>query len=164
MDRLCTNVSCSDPNCIGVRDGVPCIGTEYQPKYSHAGYLTPLIQVDKLRETVAKACRVLANYEYDAIAARGVSGLLILPALALAVNKTMIVVRKSKNETSHSFNLVEGDQAARRYIIADDLVDTGATAKAITEAIREWAPQAQCLGVLECYKLKEDGPSTLRLL
>lgn len=76
------------------------------------------------------------------------SGALIAPILAQRLGKTLILVRK-KGESCHSGKMVEGDSAARRYIIVDDFVGYGDTVRAIFTAVGEFAPQAVCLGTYE---------------
>lgn len=128
---------------------------KHVPSFVHACYLSDLIRPDRLRHKVMQAKAALKKYDYDSIAVRGVSGLLIGPMLASACKKTLIVVRKEKANglECHSYNQVEGDAAARRYIIVDDLVDSGHTASTIIESVKDWqalsshAP-GKCLGVL----------------
>lgn len=128
--------------------------------YDHAVYLHELIQIPYLRLTIQWAKLALAKYSFDAIAVRGVSGLLIGPALALELDKTLIVVRKPGDHKpifdggSHSGYTIEGDISASRYVIVDDCVSSGTTAKEILRKIEERylearMPQPRCLGVLE---------------
>ena len=120
----------------------------HMPSYSHAGYLENIIQVEKLRVLIPKVIKALEKYDFDTLAFRGMSGTLIGPSVALAMEKTMILVRKPGVDC-HSYRIVEGDYAAKRYIIIDDMVSTGNTAKAIIEEIKSFAPMAECLGVIE---------------
>lgn len=112
------------------------------------------MRTDKLRETLSKCVSVLRQrrMDFDAIAFRGHSGALIAAPLALALDKTMLMVRKP-GVNAHSYRLVEGDMAAKTYIIVDDTVSSGATVHAITDAIEGAAPQARCVGVLETDEL-----------
>jgi hypothetical protein len=107
-----------------------------------------MIQVEKLRTLIPKVVRALTKYDFDALAFRGMSGTLIGPSVALAMDKTMILVRKPGVDC-HSTYPVEGDQGARRYIIIDDMISSGATAKTIINEIKEFAPNAECLGVIQ---------------
>ena len=72
---------------------------------------------------------------FDAIAVRGISGLLVGVPLALRLDKQLIVVRKPKDDT-HSPYMVEGYAAGERYLIVDDFVSTGATVKEIQKALK----------------------------
>ena len=67
------------------------------------------------------------------------------------------MVRKGVDmpERGHSSFGVEGYAAAKRYVIVDDLVSTGATAQYIHGHIRQdFAPDAACVGVY-CYLTDE---------
>ena len=126
--------------------------SEYTPTYDHVEYLDKIIRVEKLRLIVEKVVEISKRFEFDAWAFRGNSGALLASPLALATGKTMIMVRKPDTK-SHSHHVVEGDVGARRYIIVDDCVCSGATTRAIVEAIKDVAPKAKCLGVLEVLNL-----------
>ena len=122
------------------------------PQYSHSGYLDQILQTDRLRETSKKAALILAGLDFDAIAFSGMSGALIAPVLALALNKTLIMVRKFR-DNSHSVSqrhgaLVEGDFGAQRYVIVDDLTSSGRTARYIRDQIKAHAPSAVYIGLL----------------
>jgi adenine/guanine phosphoribosyltransferase-like PRPP-binding protein len=130
----------------------------HTPEYSHAMYLEALIETDKLKESIRKAVSALQGRDFEAVAFRGMSGALIAPSIALALDKTMLMVRKA-TENTHSCHIVEGDRAVKRYVIIDDFVGSGMTAQAIVDAVKGFAPFAQCLGVLEVNNLPDDpGP------
>ena len=130
------------------------------PEYAHAWYLSKLLPTHELRRTLRLAAETLQHYDFDAIAFRGMSGALIAPALALQLNKSLIMVRKTTDHC-HSFHLVEGDAAARTYIIADDFVWSGDTVLTIRHQLTRFAPRALCLGVLEASRLADAGPNHL---
>lgn len=127
------------------------------------GYLRHLMPGADLRTTIRLAKKSLRPIkdQFDAIAVRGVSGLLSGPILALALNKGLIVVRKDK-EPRHSHNMVEGDKSAAKYVIVDDLIDSGETVKEIIENVYRWS-QAECIGVLETYDLSLDVDEPVEL-
>src|SRR4051812_36903458 len=118
----------------------------HSPAYNHVDYLKELIRTDELRASITNAVRCLKDVEFDAIAFRGMSGALIAPALALEMDKTLIMVRKS-TERSHTWLQVEGDAGARKYIIVDDLIDSGDTVHAIIDGVKRFAPTAECAGM-----------------
>jgi orotate phosphoribosyltransferase len=107
-----------------------------------------------LRTKILQCKAVLSKYEYDAIAVRGISGLMLGPTLSVLCDKSLIVVRKH-DEDRHSTNVCEGDRGAKRYIIVDDFISDGDTVRAIYKDIKEWQERshgpenvAVCLGVL----------------
>jgi len=134
--------------------------TTHTPNYSHALYIENLIETDLLRGSIRKAVAALQGHDFDSVAFRGMSGALIAPSIALVMDKTMLMVRKTHSkEDSHSSHSVEGDTAARRYIIVDDFISTGETAQAIVNEVKRFAPYAECLGVLEINYLPDNpGP------
>lgn len=127
----------------------------HSPRYSHCQYLDFALETKRLRKSIALAVKALKFFEFDAIAFRGMSGAMIAPMLALRLDKTLIMVRKNPSD-SHSGLRVEGDKAARRYVIVDDFVSMGDTACEIIKQVNGWAPEAECIGVLQVRKLYTD--------
>lgn len=127
---------------------------EHKANYCHTGYLRHVIPTSQLAKTARQAACILRRFDFDTIAFRGMSGALIAPILALRLNKSLIMVRKP-NDNTHSELLVEGDKAAKRYIIVDDFQSSGATASTIKFHIERFAPQAECLGVFETFHMRE---------
>jgi adenine/guanine phosphoribosyltransferase-like PRPP-binding protein len=127
----------------------------------NSSYLSSFLEPEKLQRRVELAVEVLSQYSFDAIAFRGMSGALISPSVAMRMNKTLIMVRKP-NDDSHAVRwtgekvVVEGDSGARSYVIIDDIVSSGATAKAIQEAVKDFAPKAVFVGLLEAGNLKDE--------
>ena len=135
----------------------------HTPRYDHASYLEKVIRKENLKDTLKRALHELrprAN-DFDAIAFRGMSGALLAPILALALNKTIIVVRKERSVNDHSDRVCEGDQATARYIIVDDCASSGRTIKTVYAEIKKWNPTATCIGL---YFYEDGGWSTYRLL
>ena len=119
----------------------------HRPKYAHADYMS-YIRIRKLRRAVREAVKALKKLQFDAIAFSGASGTLLAPPIALRMNKTLLLVRKTITD-SHSSHYVEGDIGARRYIIVDDFMSMGITARRILKHIKNNAPRAKCIGILE---------------
>ena len=94
--------------------------------------------------------------EYDTLAFSGYSGALIAPMLALAVGKDMVLVRKKGDVRASSYD-VEGYKNIKKYIIVDDFVCSGDTAKRIIKGVKDFAPDAKCLGVLSVQELAPHG-------
>lgn len=122
-----------------------------QEGYEHdiqcAGHLERGLDPDLRRQTVEDVIRILRPLDFDAIAFRGLSGALIAPTVAMLMGKTLLAVRKPE-EQRHSYRMVEGDYAARRYVIIDDMVSSGDTLRAIWSEINRVMPHAECIGHL----------------
>lgn len=123
---------------------------EHQPNY-RIFYLDCALRPNELQENIKRAAHDLKKqgYDFDAIAFRGMSGALLASPLSMALDKTMILVRKG--EDCHSLFKVEGDVGARKYIIVDDFIGTGTTVRAIIKEIFEETKyhECQCVGILE---------------
>ena len=89
----------------------------------------------------------LSGLSFDAIAVRGTSGLIIGPIVAHLMDKYLIVVRKTK-ENSHASNLVECPNIrAGRYIIIDDCIASGNTVNAIVDEVKAVNPKLEPIGI-----------------
>jgi adenine/guanine phosphoribosyltransferase-like PRPP-binding protein len=132
----------------------------YKPVLVHANYLRYLMPVNELRKSVEAAVRVLGRKRFDSIAFRGMSGALIAPAVAVRLKKSLILVRKKKDD-SHGGRDVEGNKASRRYVIIDDFISSGDTVCEIKKNIKAFAPNATCIGTLEINRLRDSVTKTL---
>lgn len=90
------------------------------------------------------------NFDFDSIACSGISGFLMVPQVAELLNKNIVIVRKTVEDTYSEF-LIEG-VAPTRYIIVDDLICSGNTVKHILKTIKEEHPRAVCMGVYSYMK------------
>lgn len=125
------------------------------PFHKCAGHLSRLVPPEKMRATVELALKFLERYEYDTLAFSGLSGFLLGPVLCYLTGKEMIAVRKPGDNT-HSFYTVEGNKNAERYIIVDDFIGSGETVRRIENEVKNFAPEAICLGVLESFYLGDE--------
>lgn len=93
------------------------------------------------------AIETLKRKRFDSLAFRGFSGAVIASPVAVALHKQLLLTRKTVEDT-HSDFLVEGNPSSKKYIIIDDFLSSGKTAKAIIELVSDFAPQAKCVGFL----------------
>jgi hypothetical protein len=123
-----------------------------------AGHLDRGLNPELRELTLTNIVRILRCHEFDAIAFSGLSGALFAPMVAMAMDKTLLAVRKG--EPCHSSRQVEGDYNARRYVILDDFIAMGSTVQHIIEEIRDSVPGAVCIGILEyCYINRLSDPA-----
>jgi adenine/guanine phosphoribosyltransferase-like PRPP-binding protein len=110
-------------------------------------YHDGLFESDTLRKRVQKAIEILGPeaHLFDSIAVTGVSGLMVGPAVAMALGKSITVVRKG--EPCHAIQMVEGAVDCR-YLIIDDFRSTGRTLHRVQEEIHKAYPASECVG---CY-------------
>jgi orotate phosphoribosyltransferase len=104
--------------------------------------------------TLLRSMEKRNDIQFDAIAARGLSGFLFAPIVAMALNKTLLMVRKG--ERCHSGHTVEGDYGARNYIIIDDFISSGNTISATIDAVAEEVPTARCVGMVHYSRMRDD--------
>ena len=101
------------------------------------------------------------GYDFDAIACQGVSGLVMASMLSFMIKKPLIVVRKDVTH-SHSDQMVEfgvipvknemGKLSKVRYIIVDDLIESGKTVNDIDKKIKSYEESVfncefECVGL-----------------
>lgn len=132
-------------------------------------YLEELVDTKQLQERVDRCIMVLKEHDvkFDAIAYCGMSGGLIAPILAVMMDKSLIMVRKGDDRLypsdSHSDLLVEGDYAARSYIVADDFISSGKTVREIRKRVKKFAPGAKFVGAIEaCTRIQYSKPRQVR--
>lgn len=125
------------------------------------GILEPTIR----NKTVKKCIDKLSKFssEFDSIAVSGFSCALISPIVAYELNKSIILIRKSIDDCVSGF--VSEGIAPKKFIIIDDLVDSGKTIeriyKGVVEHCRRWRnnTEPQCVG-LYLYDLTHSNIST----
>lgn len=110
-----------------------------------ASYLRPVIDPKEFPLTIKNAKKALRYKKFDAIAVRGNSGTLFGGALALAMKKSLFLIRK-RSDNAHAFLAVEGDKAAKRYIFVDDLIDSGCTRSEVKRQMTAFFPDCQYVG------------------
>ncbi len=119
---------------------------QHTPHIIAACHLSEILDPYYRDGVVSHIVEELSRHDFDAIAICGLSGALVAPIVAERMGKTLIVVRKG--ETTHSSYPLEGDRAARRYVILDDLIATGKTCARIMETIESEIPHGtpECIG------------------
>ena len=93
--------------------------------------LNPRVRTKAINRAV-KMLKPVAD-KFDSIVCTGVSGLLVAPDVAKKLKKDLLIVRKEENR--HSIHVVEGVWEPRRYIIIDDLCESGKSVKRMVEAV-----------------------------
>lgn len=103
---------------------------------AHSGYFSRAW--GNLDTIAAEMAEALASVEYDTMIGTGLSGTLVVPSLARALDKHWAIVRKEPSP--HTSLLVEGD-IGERWVFVDDFVCSGSTkrrVRAAIEGIRVW--------------------------
>lgn len=122
-----------------------------------SAHMRKFIDMSELNTYVNLAIQALKNKRFDSLAFRGNSGAVIAPPVALALKKHLIMVRKPLDSiATHSDFLVEGNMSSSRYVIIDDFMSSEKTARAIVEAVADFAPNAKCIGLLAVQSIDTD--------
>lgn len=108
-------------------------------------YLTDLFRPEYRTQIINRSVSKINQLylDFDAVVFTGNSGALIVPEIAIALNKPFTLVRKETN--SHSCFLVEGFIMFNKYLIIDDFVESGNTVRNIIKEINK-----NLLGFKEC--------------
>lgn len=119
------------------------MSARHKPGYiDHIGnsyFSDALHDPEKLRDN---AIWELGRYSFDTLVGTGMSGALVLPILAEALDTYFLLVRKShKLEVRHNYGMTEG-RLGRRWLFVDDFMSTGRTAARVANAVNDLATEA----------------------
>ena len=122
----------------------------------NSSYLIDVIDPAKGRRTLKAFIAYIkaSKVQFDTVICRGVSGLLVAPAVAQSLKKHLIVVRKQ--DGNHSGALLEGFRDAKRFIIVDDFICSGNTIREQLNAMANGQSGAQCVGIF-CYRSSKES-------
>jgi len=111
--------------------------------------------------TINAICHSLQDPKFDRvdfIVGTGISGTLLLVPVSLKVNIQCGVIRKSLDvdsdhedggsHSSHDVEYTPYDRNVNRYIIIDDLIESGKTIDMIIRAMKAVFPHSQCTGII----------------
>jgi len=89
-----------------------------------------------LAEVIETAQKRLADVDFDTMVGTGFSGGIVIPALALAMGKKFVLIRKETDDSHHGGGRMLGD-LGERWIFVDDFVSSGRTRMRIIEKVEE---------------------------
>lgn len=119
------------------------VANEVEATNHTCGYLD--VALGDPAELVYGAMSELRGLQFDTMVGRGLSGSLVVPILARAMNKYFAIVRKT-GDGSHSARQIEG-KLGKRWIFVDDLICTGDTFKKSIETINATKEHMVCAGI-----------------
>ena len=97
-----------------------------------------------LAEVIEAAQEALADVEFDTIVGTGFSGGIVVPALALAMGKKFVLIRKEHDDSHHGGGRLLGELGAR-WIFVDDLVSSGHTRDRVIRKVEDAAEEASAI-------------------
>ena len=113
-----------------------------QKGMTHCDYLTQPIREPK--STIERACSALQGLDFEAIVCCGLGGLLVAPGVAMAMDKSICVVRKAEDKSNHSEFRVESAMIMNdRWVFLDDIICTGSTLRYVRNALQDMGFEAE---------------------
>lgn len=103
-------------------------------------------QRNEVKSNAKKILKQLDSLDDTSLVGTGMSGAMMLAVIADNCSCSCTLVRKNKD--SHSGMLIEGEMTFDKYIIVDDIIDSGATVMRIQNEIKELNPTATLEGIL----------------
>lgn len=114
-----------------------------------------------LSQVIETAKERLADVEFDTMVGTGFSGGLVIPALALAMNKKFVLIRKETDDSHHGEGRLVGELGSR-WIFVDDFVSSGKTRHRVVEKVNEAAHErsahTEMVGQYMYVNHREEGP------
>jgi adenine/guanine phosphoribosyltransferase-like PRPP-binding protein len=114
------------------------------------------VALDDLGGVIERAKIKLAGVDFDTLVGTGFSGSVVVPALALAMGKYFVLIRKPKDGSHHNGRAI--GYLGQRWIFVDDFVATGATRDRVKQAVRacEYETGHQTVMVAEYHYARSD--------
>ncbi len=94
--------------------------------------------VFNLTEVIETAKEELSGIDFDTLVGTGFSGSVVIPALALAMGKKFVLIRKETDDSHHGGGRLVGELGAR-WIFVDDFIASGRTRSRVVGKITEAA-------------------------
>lgn len=91
-----------------------------------------------LKSVIETAQKRLAGVDFDTLVGTGFSGGVVIPALALAMGKKFVLIRKETDDSHHGRGQLLGE-LGERWIFVDDFVSSGRTRSRVIEKVEEVA-------------------------
>jgi len=89
-----------------------------------------------LADVIEQARTDLKDVGFDTVVGTGFSGGIVIPALALAMEKKFVLIRKEGDDSHHGGGRLVGE-LGQRWLFVDDFVATGRTRTRVIEKISD---------------------------
>ena len=114
-----------------------------------------------LPRVIKEAQEKLADVDFDTLVGTGFSGGIVIPALALAMGKKFVLIRKENDDSHHGKGRLLG-QLGEKWIFVDDFIARGTTRARVIEKVEDaafWAGvSTRCVGQYLYVQCTDDGP------
>ena len=98
--------------------------------------------VFNLSAVIETAQERLADEDFDTMVGTGFSGGIVIPALALAMGKKFVLIRKETDDSHHGKGRLLG-QLGARWIFVDDFVSSGKTRRRVIDKVTDAAEDSR---------------------
>lgn len=89
-----------------------------------------------LQSVVDKGVDMLEGRDFDTLVGTGFSGAVVVPALALALGKGFVLVRKESDDSHHGRGRLLGTLGSR-WVFVDDFISSGSTRDRVMAKIND---------------------------
>ena len=119
--------------------------------------------VFNLSEVIETAKERLTDVDFDTMVGTGFSGGVIIPALALAMGKKFVLIRKETDDSHHGKGRMLGE-LGERWIFVDDFVSSGRTRTRVIEKMNTAVNslgervKSEMIGQYMYATWRDDGP------
>lgn len=91
-----------------------------------------------LAEVIEAAQEELKDVDFDTLVGTGFSGGIVIPSLALAMEKKFVLIRKETDDSHHGGGRLCGELGAR-WVFVDDLISSGRTRQRVIKKVGDAA-------------------------
>lgn len=110
-----------------------------------------------LQEVIETAKERLANVDFDTLVGTGFSGGVVIPALALAMGKKFVLIRKETDDSHHGRGRLLGE-LGEKWIFVDDLISSGQTRQRVIKKVEEVDSDTEYVGQYMYVPYSDEGP------
>lgn len=113
-----------------------------------------LFDLSKVIETAKER---LADVDFDTLVGTGFSGGIVIPALALAMGKKFVLIRKEMDDSHHGKGRLLGE-LGQKWIFVDDFVSSGHTRQRVIDKVKEVDSDTEYVGQYMYVSYSDQGP------
>lgn len=110
-----------------------------------------------LNKVIETAKERLADVDFDTLVGTGFSGGIVIPALALAMGKKFVLIRKETDDSHHGRGRLLGD-LGNKWIFVDDFVSSGRTRQRVIDKVKEVDSGTEYVGQYMYVSYSDEGP------
>jgi orotate phosphoribosyltransferase len=110
-----------------------------------------------LNKVIKTAKERLADVDFDTLVGTGFSGGIVIPALALAMGKKFVLIRKETDDSHHGKGRLLGE-LGQKWIFVDDFVSSGRTRQRVIDKVKEVDSDTEYVGQYMYVNYSNQGP------